>query len=239
MSGERHSPNEFHTTRWSMIALASQVAGGSKALGELCRLYWHPLYHFARARGMRHEDACDAVQGLFEAVVEDNVVARAVASRGRFRSFLIGCFRHHLSDLCRHDEAKKRGGGTQAVPWDEAAEEMESLANHEQLSPEVAYDRRWAMTVLATAAARLKQEMEGQNLGDRLAVLEPFILAGAPEMTYAEAAAQLNAPENRVRTWIHRLRQRRAQLVREVVAETVSDPAEVDDELRHLLSVIA
>ena len=227
---------EFLTTRWSMVLRAGSATGGEGALADLCRLYWQPLLRFARVQGLDYEDARDAVQDFFADLLEHNYLARADAERGRFRSFLLGSFRHQMRDAWQKRTAAKRGGHVIVIPLDSMAE-AEALPASGR-APEEIYDRQWALTVLGAAAERLRREMEAAGHGGRLEVLEPFISGAPPGMTYAGAGAALGVTEDRVRSWIFRLRQRRGRIIREVVAETVADAADVDDELRYLLSVV-
>lgn len=227
---------DFLTTQWSLVLRAGSGAGGDGALADLCRLYWQPLFHFARLQGLEFEDARDAVQDFFADLLQGNYLARADAAKGRFRSFLIGSFRHQMRDTWQKGQALKRGGRAVLLPMDRLPEVADVPAAG--MTPEEMYDRQWAMTVLNTAAERLRLEMEAEGHGQRLEVLEPFLSGSAPGISYAEAAGALRVDADRVRTWIFRLRQRRGRMIRAVVAETLEDTAEVDDELRHLLSVM-
>ncbi len=232
-----NSPVEFQTTHWSMVRRAGEECPHERDLAELCRLYWKPLYHFARAQQLDEEAARDAVQDFFAGLLGNNYLSRADATKGRFRSFLMGAFRHQLLDAHDRRMAQKRGGGIQFIPMDGYLEE--TIAHPSGgTSPEEVYDRQWALSVLATASHRLRERMEADGHGARLAILEPFLSGRTPEMSYGKAAELLGVDVGRVKTWIHRLRQRRASLIREVVGETVPTLDEVEAELRHLLSVI-
>lgn len=211
-------------------------AGGSSDddLEELCRLYWRPLFTFARLQGLPDEDARDSVQDFFADLLGNNYLNRADASKGRFRSFLLGAFKHKLRDAHDRRTAQKRGGSFEFVSLDKVPEFLPCADSGR--SPDEHYDRQWALTVLAEAARRLRELMQRDGHARRLEVLEPFLSGRAEALTYAEAGARLAADPERVRSWIHRLRQRKGRIIREIVAETVADPADVDNELRHLLA---
>lgn len=224
--------SEFLTTRWSMIVRAGGSSG--EALEELCRLYWKPLFAFARMLGQGEEDARDAVQDFFADLLANNYLSRADAARGRFRSFLLGAFKHKLRDAYDKRSAQKRGGGCEFVSLDAVRDSL--FSDPGSRTPDENYDRQWALTVLAEAALRLRAEMERDGHARRFEVLEPFLSAAEKAPTYAEAGASLDVDADRVRAWIHRLRQRKGRIIREIVAETLTDPADLDDELRHLLA---
>src|SRR6516162_6678330 len=156
---ERHSSPaagaaSFHTTHWTIVMTAaqSQVQGGRAALAELCRLYWYPLYVFARCRGHSPDDAQDLTQSFFLHLLEHRALASVDRLKGKFRSFLLASFQNHLSDQADHARRIKRGGGKEFVELDaEEAEQRYRLEPAEFLTPENIFDARWAMTVLGEA----------------------------------------------------------------------------------------
>jgi DNA-directed RNA polymerase specialized sigma24 family protein len=218
------------------MVLKAGEQSDSRAANDLCRLYWSPLYHFARAQGLGHEDGCDVVQDFFSVTLRTGMLTRADAERGKFRSYLVTCFKHHLIASWRKGLAEKRGGSCTFVSMEEMDAECGLVAA--DAVPEVVFDRQWARALMQAAAERLAEEMTSLGHGQRLLVLEPFLTADAGQ-SYATAAARLGVDEGRVKTWIHRLRQRRAKILRELVAETVDDAEQVDDELRYLLTVVS
>ena len=103
-------PPRFEPTQWTLIArLAGPEATAKDALNELCRLYWHPLYCYARQAGLSHEDAQDDTQGFLARAVERNLFGRAVHDRGRLRTFLLAAFKQFLYSDAEYRGAKKRG----------------------------------------------------------------------------------------------------------------------------------
>jgi DNA-directed RNA polymerase specialized sigma24 family protein len=226
----------FLTTRWTLLMQAREGAGQeAAALEALCARYWRPALHFVKGTGMEHAEAEDVVQGFFATFLSRGGFGRADAAKGRFRSYFLGALRLHIAEHWRRASALKRGAGQRAVPLEWAGELPNAVAGGEQ---ERAFDRQWAMSLLAAAAADLRREMEAAGRGETIAVLEPM-LSGGGQQSYDEAAEAMGVPVQRVATWLHRLRRRRAELIRLRVAETLDDPADLEDELRHLLRVVA
>lgn len=234
----------FATTRWSLVRAAG--AGGSPeaeaALETLCRSYWPPIYGFIRRFGHDRTSAEDLSQDFFQRLLSRNYPGQADPRKGRFRSFLLIALNHFLLDERERSRAQKRGGGREFVSFDAATEEARlALEPTDELTPEVAFERSWARMVLEEAERRLAVEFTGGKDGHALRweVLRRFLPGEQPELPGGEAALQLGIPENTLKSHVHRLRRRHGEIVRLVIAETVATPAEVDAELRHLISVLA
>jgi RNA polymerase sigma factor (sigma-70 family) len=233
----------FHTTRWTIVmrAAQSQVQGGQSALAELCRLYWYPLYIFARRRGHSPDDAQDLTQGFFLHVVEHRALTGVDRLKGKFRSFLLASFQNHLSDAGDRARRLKRGGGKEFVQLDaEEAEERYRLEPVELLTPEIMFDARWAMTVLGEALEQLRQEYASAGKTSTFEALKAFLDpdSSAAPPSYDEVANRLEVTTGAVKTLIHRLRRRYTALLREEVGRTVSDPTEVDEEIHALCEAL-
>lgn len=231
----------FVTTHWSVVLTAgrSDTTRAHAALEQLCRGYWHPLYHFIRRRGHAPADAQDLTQGFFEVLLARQVVAEAKPDRGRFRSFLLGSLKHFLADEWDKARAQKRGGG-QVLPLDFQTEETR-LAHEpvETDTPETAYERRWALALLEQVYRRLEEEFRRVGKEKHFAALRVALTGERSAVPYAELGRQLNMTEAAVKMAVHRLRQRYRELLRESIADTVSGPEEVEDELRYLLQILA
>jgi RNA polymerase sigma factor (sigma-70 family) len=229
----------FHTTRWTIVmrAAQSQAPGGESALAQLCRTYWYTLYIFARRRGYSPEDAQDLTQGFFLHLLEHRALAGVDRLKGKFRSFLLASFQNHLSDQADHARRIKRGGGREFVQLDaEEAEQRYRLEPAEYLTAEKLFDARWAITLLAETLNRVRQEYANEGKTSIFEALRVFLDPAntrAPP-SYDEVADQLQVSTGAVKTLIHRLRKRYTALLREEVGRTVSDPAEVDDEIHAL-----
>ena len=233
---------DFHTTRWSLVLQAGAVVtpASAGALETLCRAYWAPLHAYVRRRGYGPEEARDLTQSFFAMVLAKDFFGEADRTRGKFRSFLLGSLHHFL--LNEWDKARrlKRGGGQIIVSLDERdAEDRYLHEPMDHLSPEKCFDRRWAETVLERVLARLRGEYEKAGHGERFERCKPWLVGGEAEGSYAEVAAQLGLEETGVRTLVHRLRRRFRELTRAEIAETVSGPAEVEEEIRALFHALA
>ncbi|HWB04064.1 MAG TPA: RNA polymerase subunit sigma-24 [Verrucomicrobiales bacterium] len=235
-------PQDFHTTHWSIVTQAADTAspGSLAALEKLCRAYWFPLYAYVRRRGHEVEEARDLTQGFFAVLLEKNYVADADTNRGRFRTFLLSALGHYLANEWNRAHAKKRGGGTARFSMDALnAEERYRLEPADAASPERFYDRRWAEAVLATVLAQLRREFEDTGRGQRFDDLKAHLLGDAGALPYEELAARMGIGLNGVRSVVHRLRKRFATLTRNEIAQTVTSPEEVEDEIRHLFQSLA
>ena len=233
----------FHTTRWTMVmrAAQSQAQGGQSALAELCRLYWYPLYIFARRRGHSPEDAQDLTQGFFLHLLERRALTGVDRLKGKFRSFLLASFQNHLSDVGDRARRYKRGGDKEFVRLDaEGAEERYRREPVEFLTAEKIFDARWAMTVLGEALKRLRQEYATAGKTSTFEALRVFLdpnSSTAPP-SYDEVANRLELSTGGVKTLIHRLRKRYTALLQEEVGRTVSDPSEIDEEIHALCEAV-
>ncbi len=231
----------FTTTHWSLILHAQDTASplASTALEKLCRAYWYPLYVYVRRHGEDEESAKDLTQGFFARLLEKRYLAQVQREKGKFRSFLLASLKHFLADEWDKARAQKRGGGRRFVSLDDSTgEERYRLEPVDAMDAEKLFERRWALTLLEQARARLKEEYleNGKSrLYDRLAVLEAGDKNAPP---YAQVAAELGLTESGVKSAVFRLRQRHRELVREEVANTVASPDEVDGEIRYLISVV-
>src|ERR1700675_4999164 len=224
-----------------MRAVQSQAQGGQSALAELCRLYWYPLYVFARLSGHSPDDAQDLIQGFFLHLLEHRVPTGVDRLKGKFRSFLLASLQNYLSDELDRARCLKRGGNEEFVYLDaEDAEERYRLEPVEFLTAEKIFDARWAMTLLGEALKQLRQEYATAGKTSTFEALKAF-LDPNNSMTppsYDEVANRLQVTTGGVKTLIHRLRKRYTALLREEVGRTVSDPAEIDEEIHALCEAL-
>lgn len=234
------SPGAFVTTRWSVVLAAQQESPhAEEALETLCRAYWKPLYAFVRRQGLSRDDARDLTQGFFALLLERRDLDAVRKEKGRFRSYLLTALKNFITDEWRRAMAIKRGKGQKPIPLDEmGAEERIEMGAADRMTPELIYERRWASNVLERVLSRLKEEYRAAGnaaLFDALKQLLPDE-PGAPSQ--ADIARQLAMAENAVRQAFYRFRQRYQSLLRAEIAHTVASPSEVEDELRHLISVV-
>jgi RNA polymerase sigma factor (sigma-70 family) len=244
---EQHSllgdAGRFHTTRWSAVLLSaqSQTPGSQAALAELCRIYWYPVYAFVRRRGSSVEDAQDLTQGFFHHLLDHKALRQVSPAKGKFRSFLLASLQNYLSDQADSERCLKRGGNTEFVPLDmKSAEDRYRLAPLDFLTADKIFDARWAMTLLDEAMGRLSDEYAALGKGSMFETLKPFIdpLNSKAALSYEQIANTLRVGSGSVKKLIFRLRKRYASVLREEVARTVSDPAEVDQEIHALCEAL-
>ncbi|MCW5553415.1 MAG: sigma-70 family RNA polymerase sigma factor [Verrucomicrobiae bacterium] len=232
----------FATTHWTAVLAAGRrhTPQSDHALEELCRTYWFPLYAYVRRRGHTKEDAEDLVQAFFSRFLAKNYLEGLSAERGRFRAFLLAALKHFLANEWDKSQRQKRGGGAAHLPLDwPTADTQFQLATSVELNPEQAFDREWALALLARVVERLHAECAAQDQARMFEVLKPFLTVGKSAIPYPQAAAQLGFSESAARSAVHRLRRRYREVLRAEIAQTLSDPANVAEEMQALFSAFA
>ncbi len=207
------------------------------ALEELCRTYWYPLYAYVRRRGHSREDAEDLTQGFFAQILRKDFFAGLSSDKGRFRAFLLAALKHFMANEWDKSKRQKRGGGAAVLSLDwERADSRYQVDPPDLLSPDKLYDRAWAMTLLERVIEKLRCEYEAAGRAQQFAVLKIFLTAGKGAQSHAQAAQSLGLEEATVRVMVHRLRRRYRELLREEIAQTLDDPAQVAEEMAALFS---
>jgi len=231
----------FVTTHWSVVltAVRSDTTRAQDALARLCQTYWHPLYAYVRRRGVSPEDAQDLTQEFFVRLLERKAMATVSPEKGRFRSFLLASLNHFLADEWDKARARKRGAGKIVSLDTECAETWLRQQPVEEMTPERAFELRWAISLLEEVYRRLEQEHRQQGKAELFDALRTTLAGPGNSAPYAELAAQLGMNEGAVKVAVHRLRRRYRDLLRQTIAETVASQAEVEEELRYLLRVVA
>ena len=211
-----------------------------QALSGFCEAYWPPLYSFLRHRGFSSADAQDLVQGFFAHLLEQNTLNHADQQKGRLRTFLLGSLQNFLYNEYDRARALKRGGGRQVVSIEEHLPEAEAaMLATAHLSDAGCYDLVWASTIVSRAWQSLQNDFVAEGKAEWLEELRPFVAGGSVvPLNQEQAAARLGVPIATLRTWLSRLRQRYRESLRTEVANTVSDPADVDQELHHLYQIL-
>jgi RNA polymerase sigma-70 factor (ECF subfamily) len=230
----------FVTTQWSLIIAATgDSTTAQDALGELCAVYWYPLYAYARRLGRTPDDAQDLVQGFFARVLQSRWLETASSERGKFRSWLLAAFQHHLADEHDRARAQKRGGGQAPISLEACnPEERFALEPRDAETPEKLFDRRWALTVLEQVLENLRAAHGAEGKGALFAALEQTLPGGSGDLAYREIAQQLDLSEGAVKVAVHRLRERYRQTLREEIGRTVQSPDQIDEEIRHLMNAL-
>jgi len=236
----------FRSTRWTVVlAAAGKGATPSeshRALAELCRIYWQPVYLFLRRRGHSPADAQDLTQGFFADLIETRSYSRADRDKGRFRSFLLGALKHFTADERKREQAQKRGGDKFFEPLDELAfEKIESqVSSAPRSAPDISYERAWAVALLRQTNDRLAQECATSGKSKIFELLKTYVAIDREDaVPYEQMSARISRPIATLRSDLARLRARYRAILREEVAGTVATPAEIDDELRYLCRVMA
>ncbi len=228
----------FTTTHWSVVLEAQgESPAAHDALENLCRTYWRPIYGFVRRQGAKPEEAKDITQGFFALILQRKDFQSVRQEKGRLRSFLLASLKHFMMNERRDAKTIKRGGGRTIIPLD-GIEDSSEFDRGNMLSPDLLYDRRWAFTVLDRVFARLREESQGSTNAPLLDRLNTLLSDEPDRPSQAEIAREFGMTENAVKQAFHRLRQRYRQLLREEVANTVATPAEIEDELRHLIAAL-
>ncbi len=235
------SAQKFPTTQWTLIVSPAAGDGteAQNALAELCRLYWYPVYSFVRARSESAEEAQDLTQEFFLQLLGKNILKTADRSVGRFRCYLIASLKYFLSDQADRRSAQKRGGSL-TISIDLSGAETRfarDFATYD--TPERAFDRQWAVTVVAQACEQLQEMMTHEGRQATFHRLRAYLPGGSAPSSYAALATDLGMSENSVKVAIHRLRRRYRELLRANVSQTLADPEDLDDEIRFLLNAFS
>jgi RNA polymerase sigma-70 factor (ECF subfamily) len=217
----------------------SSVPNSSQALEQLCRAYWRPIYAYVRRRGHAPADAEDLTQAFFEHFLQRKLLTVADRQKGRFRTFLLHACEYFLAKEWRDARRLKRGGGQEIFSLNAAAgEEWYQHEPADDMSPERIYEREWALALLDLVMNQLQQEWITAGKQTLFETLRIFLSGDRSTITSAQAALELGMSEGAVRTAVHRLRQRYGELLRAEVANTLSHPEDLEDELHHLLAVL-
>jgi len=232
----------FATTHWTVVLAAGKrhTPQSDGALEQLCRTYWFPLYAYVRRRGHVKEDAEDLTQAFFARFLEKNYLEGLSAERGRFRAFLLAALKHFLANEWDKSQRQKRGGGAAHLSLDwQTADTQFQIAAKAEPSPDQAFDREWAVALLAKVIERLRAECEAEGRGRQFEELKVSLTAGKGAVSHAAAARALGMDAGAVRVAVHRLRKRYRQLLRDAIAQTLADPAQVDEEMRALFGAFS
>jgi RNA polymerase sigma-70 factor (ECF subfamily) len=230
----------FVTTHWSVVLAAQGESDTAReALEKLCRIYWWPLYGFVRRNGYNPEDAQDLTQGFFAMLLERRDLDVVRREKGRLRSYLLVSLKNFLGKARRREFAVKRGEGRPLVSLDELlTRERADLEPADTLTADRIYERRWALTLLEQVLARLEAEYRAANNAKLFDHLKELLADEPGRRSQAEIAVEVDMTENAVKQAFHRLRQRYRQLLCDEIAQTVAVPGDVEDELRHFISVL-
>jgi RNA polymerase sigma-70 factor (ECF subfamily) len=232
----------FATTRWTVVLTAGnrRASNADVALEELCQTYWYPLYAYVRRHGHSREDAQDLTQTFFARFLEKNYLEGLTSEKGRFRAFLLVALKHFLANEWDRASRQKRGGGVANLSLDwQSADTRFGIEPVDSLSPDKLYDRAWALTLLERVIIQLRDENAAEGKARSFEQLKPFLMSGKGAIPCAEAGQALDMTESAVRVAVHRLRRRYRELLRQEIAQTLSHPGQVEEEMRALLGAFA
>ena len=232
----------FVTTHWSVVLSAghSDTPRAAEALQRLCQTYWYPLYTYVRRRGYSPQDAQDLTQGFFACLLERQSLATADPEKGRFRSFMLGAMNYFLATEWAKMQTQKRGGGREIFSLDlAAAEQRFDLESADHATPDKAFDQAWATALLDKVLSQLEAEFRREGKIQLFDMLKQTLTGSRESQPYGVLAAQLSINEGAVKTAVHRLRKRYRQLLEAEIANTVTSPGEVKEEMRYLLKAAA
>jgi len=229
----------FLPTRWTLIYTAKEGTSprAEEALANLCRSYWYPLYVYVRRCGHDAHEAQDLTQEFFARLLAKNYLSEVERGKGKFRSFLLVCLKHFLANEWDRARARKRGGGQTIVPLD--AESRYTKEPSHELTPDKLFDRQWALTLLDQVLARLRKEFAAEGKAETFNTLKVFLTAGKGAISYAEVARKLGTSDGAAKVAVHRMRKRYRELLRDEIAQTVSDPARIEEEIRALFTAFS
>jgi RNA polymerase sigma-70 factor (ECF subfamily) len=230
----------FPATRWSVVLAAGDAESPrcTQALEELCRAYWRPLYAFILRQGRDTSHAQDLTQEFFAHLLARNPLASLSPGKGRFRSFLLAAVKHFLADDFDRVHTLKRGGGHSFVSLDDVADDRDLVATGTNATPDHAFDRQWALTVLDRAFAALRRESADAGKAEHFKRLSDFLSREGSGAEYDVIGEALRMKAGAVAVAVHRMRLSYRRLVREEIAHTVSSPWEIDEEMRYLLELV-
>ena len=231
---------EFRTTRWTQVSRAkADSPEGRRALAELCDAYYEPVATFLRCELREGDAARELAHTFFANVLAGGAITHASQERGRFRSYLLGAVKHFLSHHREAERRLKRGGGAKDISLNDTdAGETRSVADASVLSPDAAFDRQWALTVVARALEALRVECAAEGRAGFFEQVKPWLTGDSARGDQAALAARCGMNANALKVAVHRLKRRFRQLLKAEVAGTLDDPALVEAEMRDLFAAL-
>jgi RNA polymerase sigma-70 factor (ECF subfamily) len=237
-------PAGFMETRWTLVLRArGESPAAQSALSELCEAYYAPVLTFIRQGSRAEEAARDLTQEFFARLLAGGGLNSVQQGHGQFRSFLLGAVKHFLADQHDRAQAAKRGGGQTLVSI-EAGTGTNTTAELQIPDPagpvpDTVFDRQWALTLVERALNLLAGEFSAAGKAEQFETFKPWLLGEIDSLSQADAAGHLGLTEGAAKVAIHRLRKRFRELVKTEIAQTVGEPAQVVEELRYLVEVLA
>jgi len=244
-----HPPNEphqqavFHTTRWTLVLRSGTDAPEARrALGELCEVYWAPVFRFLRSEGRTDDDSRELAQEFFARLLTRGGFGGADPAKGRFRSYLLGALKHFLAERRRNEGRGKRGGGAVIESIEAGGSETSSgLQIHDRSAtvPDAYFDREWALAVMDRGLVTVQAAYQESGKGAQFEILKAWLIGDTDQLSQADAAKDLGMTSGAIKVAIHRLRKAFGDAIRAEIAQTVAEPGEEAAELRYLIEVLS
>ena len=210
----------------------------SRALEQICRTYWHPVYAYARKRSFNPQDAEDITQGFFAYLLQTEGFGKVHERKGKLRTFLLVSVRNFMTNEWAKRQTQKRGGGAQVLSIDlKDAEEHICLEPVDNLTPEAIFERHWTTTILQTVMDRLEGAFKSEGKGELFHSLKEFLALGRGERTHREVGVELGMSESAIRVAVHRMRKRYGELLLEEISGTLGPGESAEAELSYLFGV--
>ncbi|MFT4692778.1 MAG: RNA polymerase sigma factor (sigma-70 family) [Limisphaerales bacterium] len=234
------SAENFRTTWWTQVSRSkADSPAGRRALGELCEAYYEPVTAFLRCEVHDSQVAGDLAQDFFAKMLQGGSIARADQGQGRFRSYLLGAVKHFLSHYREAKRRRKRGGGVEDVSlYDTETGEIRPLPDGRELSPDAAFDRQWALTVLARTLEALRLESDAAGRAEFFEQVKPWLTGEAARGDQSVLAEKCGMNANALKVAVHRLKRRFRDLLKAEIAGTLDDPDSIDGEMQALFAAL-
>lgn len=232
----------FHTTRWTLVRHATgRSAEGKQALSDLCAAYYEPVVAFLRRSGSDGEMAREMAHEFFARVLEKPDLGGAEPGRGRFRSYLLGALKHHLSHGRERAARQKRGGGVEPIPLTPGTDTSPGVdpSDGRTWPPDREFDRQWAMHVLRQAMTALESEWRAAGKDAEFSLLQPMIAGESEHGSLAALADAHDLDASSLRKTLSRLRQRFRYQVKAAITPTLAEGVQAEDEMRQLLAALS
>lgn len=230
------APSPFLTTRWTRVCLAKADSDeGRTALADLCDAYYEPVVAFLRFELRDADAARELAHAFFAETLGGGTIHSADRERGRFRSYLLGAVKHFAARQREAAQRWKRGGGAEALSIDE---EGFAVADILHATPDAAFDRQWAVTVLGRGLAALGAACDSEGRGALFAATRPLLTGDAAHGDQHALAASCGLGVEAFRMAVHRMRKRLRECVKDEIASTLDDPAMVQEEMQALFAAL-
>jgi RNA polymerase sigma-70 factor (ECF subfamily) len=233
----------FRSTRWTLVLRSGGDAPESRAaLGELCELYWAPVFRFLRCEGRTEDDSRELAQEFFARLLTRGGFAGADPAKGRFRSYLLGALKHFLAERRRNEAREKRGGGAVVEALDPTGSDTGpglQIADASATIDDKHFDREWAFAVMDRSLKAVQADFEIAGKAAQFEALKPWLVGDTDQLSQADAASSLGTSIGAVKVMIHRLRKAFRAAVEAEIAQTVPGTEDVDAELRYLIEVLS